>query len=328
MKNPVALFGPQWIAKTATLVVVVAGAAAIAVANIPAPANHTLTHLPAKDVASWAMPLDRYLPVDTHKQDYATDLLIGKCLAAKGFDWGVPWQGPLAFTRGPVEPLDQPLGVAVPAARAYHGPAEDDLSTYLWRKFVTQPRLTKTQDALWNSCFYGLRKTQPAIFLSNDASGASESASTLATTLTNEAYEAAGRQPEVVAAAARWRSCLAPAYEKALTPAHPEPNEPTRSFTPPKSPAGMPTTAVSQRFTTGVPSSPVSTTESTLAAQDLACQASSGYRSALYAAEYRPQTRVTADDAATLARATVDQRTYDRTLDRAIAADLPAKPAS
>ncbi|BDZ51974.1 hypothetical protein GCM10025867_42150 [Frondihabitans sucicola] len=319
MKNPFALFGHQWIAKTATLVVVVAGTAAVVVSNVPQPVDRTLSHLPAEDVASWAMPLDRYLLVDTHKSDYANDLLVGKCLAARGIDWDVPWQGPLAFPADGDFSVSRPLASHAAAERGYHGAAEDGLSTYLWHRFSTQPPLTGHRGAAVDSCIRSVRRTDLPI---TAVDGRAQEAGVRAVQLANRAYDAAGRESAVIAAARRWRSCLAPAYDTALAPAQSQ----SPSSTVPSSPAEMPSTAIRQTFSTEVSSSPVTSAETTLAVKDAACQTSSGYRAALYDAEYRLQSKVTADDAAVFAAATVDQRAYDRRLDRIIAGNLPAKP--
>lgn len=313
MKNPFASFGSQWIAKTVTLAVIVAGGATVAVSNLPEPADHVVAHLPAKDAATWAMPLDRYVIVSFGKRDYAEDLLVAKCLSGRGIDWPVPWQDVDQYRGDAQSQTPRPLSGAAASERGYHGQAEDEFSTYLWHRFVAASALPKSQQATEDACLAQVRATR----LSTAAvSGRNQVASTRAVELAGLAYTRALRDPRVTDAAARWRSCLAPAAAEARVGALPA------------DPSGMPSIGVRQLFGTDVASGRVTSAEKRLATADAACQTSSGYRRALYTAEYRLQSRVTADDARILAAATADQPAFDRRLDRIVAENLPAKPGS
>lgn len=312
MKNSFALFGPQWIAKTATLVVVVAGAATIAVSNLPEPVDHTVKDLPAQDVAAWTMPLDRYVFVSYAKRDYAEDLLVGRCLAAKGIDWGVPWQNVDNYVGDAQSQSSKPLTARSAESRGYHAPAVDEGSSLLWRQFFTKKPLVKSDQAVADDCFVQVRKTQLSLAAMN---GVNQNASTRAVELADQASTAAAREPAVQEASRRWRTCLAPAAVVAGVGSLPA------------SPAEMPSSRMRLLFSTDVVSSRVTPAETTLAKADVSCQSTSGYRKALYDAEYRLQSKVTATDAAILAKNSVDQQAFDRRLDRIIQENLPAKPA-
>ncbi|MCS5494721.1 hypothetical protein NY548_13885 [Curtobacterium flaccumfaciens pv. flaccumfaciens] len=66
--------------------------------------------------------------------------------------------------------------------------------------------------------------------------------------------------------------------------------------------------------------------EVAVAERDVACQESSGYRGALYAAEWERLLHVTATDAAALRKGSTRQPQADARLDRVIARLAPAAP--
>lgn len=317
MTHPSTLFGRQWVAKLAALVVVVAGTAAIAVSNLPEPADQTLPHLPAKDVSSWSMPLDRYLVVNDVTEQYAELLLQSKCAAAQGVRMDVPWQdvatiGVHGFGDTDDAGLGQdsvarPLTVDAAEAVGYHRVPTDTLSNGLWAAFIARPPLPAAQQRIADACQTRVRETELSI---TPLSGRAQQASALAVTLANRAMRDARRDPAVVARQKAWRTCMAPARVRDL----------------PVSPALMPSPSVANGFEVGLPTPQVSAGEKRVAVQDATCMTSTGYRAALYAADYRQQQRVTKSDLAVLEAGGVDQESYAAKVDRVIAANLPPKP--
>ncbi|AMM22010.1 hypothetical protein AX769_19995 [Frondihabitans sp. PAMC 28766] len=317
MKHPSAFLGRQWVAKLAALVVVVAGTAAIAVSNIPEPADQALPHLPTKDVSSWSMPLDRYLVVNDDQEHYAELLLQSKCAAAQGVRMDVPWRdvtsiGVHGFGDAEDAGLGQdsvvrPLTVGTAKAVGYHRVPTDTLSSGLWAAYLARPPLTGAQQRVADSCLTQVRETELSIA---PLSGRAQVANALAVTLANRALRDARRDPAVVSRERAWRTCMAPARVRDL----------------PESPALMPSPSVANGFAVGLPTAHVSAGEKSVAVQDATCMTSTGYRAALYAADYRQQQRVTKSDLGVLEAGGVDQRVYAAKVDRVIAANLPPKP--
>lgn len=318
MKNPLRLFGDQWIAKTVVLAVVVAGTAGIAVRNLPEPADQTLPALASPDVANWAMPLDRYIEVNDFSHNYAELLLTSECMATRGVDWSIPWQDPSSLAAqfaGPEADVLRPTDATAAASRAYRAVRPDGYSAYLWSEFFSGAgsRLTDTESTVESECLSKIRRT---VLPSAESDGRAQAASYLAIRLGNEAYRGAIQDPEVVATLPAWRSCLAAA------------GVPTRTVERlPPATDGVITAALRRVFGPDETGSVITTRETRTATADVACQTSSGYRTALYAAETARQRKVTASDLAVLQAAPVDQREAQHEVDRIVREHLPKEPA-
>ncbi|WP_182045465.1 hypothetical protein [Curtobacterium sp. ME26] len=293
----------QRAARTGTLVLVVAGLGGAVLHSLPEPADHAVRPTVERDLDTWSMPLDGYAQPGWSEVGYAEALLDEPCLRDLGIDSPVPWatlvglqadsisdETPVRGNDAPALAWSRPLRAEAAAERGYQRPSARGANRDGWRQ--------RSEDPEWNAafdradrdavdrCFRASRRT-----LGTDDDGAAQGASTTAKRLTFLAADAARREPAVVAAAGRWRTCLAPVAPGAL----------------PEEPSGMPTGAMRQAFGTRGPALPVSDAETAFAEHDVACQESSGYRWALYDAQWSRLLHVTASDAAVLDAVRPDQ---------------------
>ncbi|MGN8050974.1 hypothetical protein ACTJKO_14940 [Curtobacterium sp. 22159] len=307
-------------AKTGTLVLVVAGLTGAVLHSLPEPADHAVRPTVGRDLDAWTMPLDGYVQPSGSKQDYASALVEQPCLRRIGIDFPPPWatvagldaegdadDGPGRGNPSPALAWSRPLSADAASARGYHPASTEGANRSGWQAWGEDPER--------NAAFARARQ-QDVARCAHDAyrtlgtDDGDQGASALAEHLTWVAADTARRDPGVVAAAGRWRSCLASDAPGAL----------------PEDPHGMPTVAMREAFGIGAPTMPVSADERTLAERDVACQTSSGYRRALYDAQWSELLRVTATDAAVLARADGDQAEVGQRLDRWIERLAPDAP--
>lgn len=256
------------IARWLTASSAVGAVATVAVVGLPARATERLTDLPERDTSAWTMPLDAYLPIGTIQDNYAENLLNARCLAASGFEWPVPWRDAAAADNALGEAtVARPLTPDVAASRGYHVANEIDEGRSDWVAFAfldEQPNAA-LQAAL-DACIVAGREEHPLL------SGQAMQAADVAVKLANAAYRGAVGDSAVRDTVGAWRACMAPADIPDLT-----------------SPDRMPTTTMFQEFRTGIPTAHPSEREASIASLDLACQDSSGYRDALYRAEWERQ---------------------------------------
>lgn len=293
----------QRAAKTGTLVLVVAGLGGAVLHSLPEPADHVVRPTVERDLDTWSMPLDGYAQPGWSETGYAESLLDQSCLRDVGIDFPVPWatyaglqadsvadETPERGNDAPALDWSRPLSRAAAADLGYHRPSARGANRDGWRQWAEDPEHNAAFDRADRSavdrCFERSRRA-----LGTDDDGGAQGASMTAKRLTHLAADEARRDPAVVTAAARWRTCLAPHAPSAL----------------PEDPHGMPTGPMRQAFGISGLALPVTKAEIALAEHDLACQQSSGYREALYDAQWSRLLHVTATDAAVLAAARPDQ---------------------
>lgn len=291
----------QRAAKTGTLLLVVAGLGAAVLHQLPEPADQTIRPTAERDPDTWSMPLDGYAQPGSSEETYAVNLLVQPCLVDQGIDFPMPWatldglraqsvvdETPERGNPSPALAWSRPLSADDAARRGYHAPSTDGANASGIRAWGQDPErnaaYTAADGAEVDRCYRAARRTL------GTGNGAAQSASQTAKRLTYLAAEDARRTPEVRAAATRWRQCLAPAATQEL----------------PDDPHGMPTTAMRQAFELEA-RTVASDDEIALAEHDVACQTSSGYRAALYDAQWDRLLHVTATDAAVLWSADGDQ---------------------
>jgi hypothetical protein len=312
------------IAKTGTLALVVIGLGAGVVHGLPEPADVAVRPSVEQDQDAWAMPLDGWAQPGGRKQDYAVNLVIQPCLRRAGIDFPVPWataagleaasdadETPERGNPAPALSWTRPLDADLARTRGYHGPStaganEDGIRVWGQDPDRNAAFATASQTAM-DRCFQDGYRTLGLA----DEDGTEQSASTTAKALTSVAAAAAQQDAAVVTAAARWRTCMAPSRVQDL----------------PTSPADMPSDTMRRQFGTDFGSTPVQDAEVAIAGRDVACQESSGYRQALYDAEWDRLLHVTATDAAVLRSAEPKQLVVDRRLDRTIERLAPEAPA-
>ncbi|WP_144766216.1 hypothetical protein [Curtobacterium sp. 9128] len=316
-------------AKTGTLALVVIGLAAGVVHGLPEPADVTIEPTVERDPGAWSMPLDAYAVPAGAKTSYAEDLVVEPCLREVGIDDPPPWATAAGLQAdddasdtaaranpSPALATTRPLTAALAETRGYHGPSTDGANREGMRAWAFDPdrnaafaALSPSQQAAVDRCWHDARKA-----LGSGESGAEQTASDLAQRLTHLAAVDARSDESVVRAAAKWRTCMRPAGVTDL----------------PDAPEGMPTTSMRVLGHDGsavvVLQEEISKREVAVAERDVACQESSGYRAALYDAEWQRLLHVTASDAAALRRGSTRQPQLDARLDATIARLAPAAP--
>lgn len=311
-------------AKTGTLALVVVGLAAGVVHGLPEAADVAITPTTERDPGAWTMPLDGYVQPGGRKDSYALDLVIQPCLRDAGIDFPVPWatipgldavsdqdETPERGNTSPALAWSTPLDAETARTRGYHGPSTAGANEDGMRSWGEDPErnaaFSDASEKATTRCFRQGYRTLGT----DDANGSVQSASIVAKRLTHLAATAAREDDTVVAAAAKWHACMAPARLSDL----------------PASPSGMPTQSIRRDYGTDIDRTRVQDPEIAIAKRDVACQESSGYRSALYEAEWNRLLHVTASDAAVLRKAPADQIAVDRRLDEVIRRLAPAAPA-
>ncbi|MFC4244605.1 hypothetical protein ACFOYW_14620 [Gryllotalpicola reticulitermitis] len=265
-------------------------------------ADRPTTHieLPAKNVDRWVMPLDEYIPVDDHVDDYAEALLVQPCMEAKGYSWDVPWQDvnqEAAVTRNAV---DRRIFTAeVARVHGYRDLGGNNSPDDAWRAFALSDIPDEEFDAS-RMCLEAARKVMPL------QSGSAQ----LATSYAQSAYEAAQESKAVRAKAKLWRKCMEPAGISDL----------------PDTPAKMPTDSMMSEF--GINAGPTPTAdEIELAVRDAGCRNESGWTKAAYNAEWKLQVAELAKNADELQAIRGETVRHRALVSKVIAEHAPKAPS-
>ncbi|MFT2753728.1 hypothetical protein [Clavibacter sp. Sh2088] len=261
-------------------VVVAAGLVGVAVVNAPVPRTEPVADLPARDAAAWTMPLDAAAGVSMDAIGVAEDIRLRPCLAEQGIADEAPALDP-AVLLAPESHADgrliaPPLDAARAAAHG-HGPVVD-LARAAHRQWRMAHNADPALGTALDACLPGVRAGVWA------HAGTNQDIQMRALELRADARERALRDPAVVAAADAWGSCLVDSSEDELRHrGRPLPADPMTLLEPTDGDG---------------PSADIA-----LARADAACQASSGYRAALYEAQWREESLVTEADAVLLSSA-------------------------
>ena len=292
---------------TAAVVAIVAGVVAY---GIPANAAYAVPDLPEKDVDAWTMPLDRYVTVGESSSNYAQLLVVQPCMIEGGYDeYVLPWRDVAAADRADELSRNGSLrlrafDLATAETRGYHAQSVIDPGFTAWAAFAAQG-WTEAKSTRFDTCVQRARKTVPSL---SDAANRTQSV----VRLNNAAFEGARDDPTVTATWADWRSCLQAARVGDVA----------------DDPSGMPTRDMVDRFQTLDASTPPTDDELEIATADARCRESSGYRSALYVAEWQRQTTVPHDDGELLAQVDTDELAADDAAVRRVLDELtPERPA-
>lgn len=315
------------VAKTGTLVLVTAGLVTAVLHGLPERADVAVAPTVEQDSTAWAMPLDAFVAPASSKTAYAEDLVAEPCLRKAGIDDPAPWATAAGLQAdddaddtaaranpSPALATTRPLTAALAETRGYHGPSTAGANQEGMRKWGYDPdrraAFTALPEGVAGRCWNAARTV-----LGTTPRGTEQAASELAQRLTYLAALDARQDDQVRAAAAGWRTCMAPSGVTDL----------------PEGPEGMPTLSmhVGARDDGQVvlSSDDPGRSEVAVAERDAACQESSGYRSALYAAEWDRLLHVTATDAAVLRKGSTRWPQVDTRVDRTIARLAPEAPA-
>ncbi|MBF4601837.1 hypothetical protein ITJ55_13560 [Frigoribacterium sp. VKM Ac-1396] len=298
-------------AKRVTLGAVVAVVVGVVAYGIPANAAYALPDLPEKDVEAWTMPLDRYVPIGQSSSNYAELLVVQPCMLDAGYDeYVLPWRDVAAADRADELSMNGSLrlrafDLATAETRGYHAASVVDPGAADWYEFAMQSWTAEKSDQL-DTCVQRAHKTVPSL---DDYYNRTQSL----VRLNNAAFEGARHDPSVTATWADWRSCMQAARVGDVA----------------DDPSGMPTLDMVDRFETLDSSTPPSDDELEIATADARCRESSGYRDALYEAEWQRQLTVPHDDGELLAQIDTAALAADDAEVRRVLAELtPARPTS
>lgn len=263
------------LARRATALAVTAGLVGVAVANWSAPPSTPVPDQPERDVAAWSMPLDAAVGVTPDAEAWAEDLRLRPCLAEQGWTATAPDRDPTILLAADswdddwvvVPPLD-----AERAERFGHGPVTD-ASEVAWTAWARQHNADTELGRALDTCLPEVRGTSWGTPFDG------QEVQSRARDLRVVARRHALADRDVVAAAARWRACLTQAGPGVGADL---PDDPMSLLLPGDDEAPVAVTDAGRRF----------------AEADVDCQASSGYRSALYDAQWREESLVSGDDAA------------------------------
>lgn len=314
-------------AKSGTLVIVVAGLVTAVLHGLPEPADVAVAPTVEQDSTAWSMPLDAYVTPASSKTTYAENLVAQPCLRKAGIDDPPPWATAAGLQAeddaddtaaranpSPALATTRPLTAALAENRGYHGPSTAGANAEGMKAWAFDPDRNESFAALEADAVDRCWKTARTR-LGTDPRGTEQSASELAQRLTYLAAVDARQDESVVTAAAGWRTCMAPSGVTDL----------------PTGPEGMPTPSMRVSGRDGDEVAPfvptVGKAEVAVAERDAACQDSSGYRKALYGAEWDRLLHVTATDAAVLRKGSTRWTQVDARVDRAITRLAPEAPA-
>lgn len=316
-------------AKTGTLALVVVGLAAGVVHGLPERADVAIEPTVERDPGAWTMPLDAFATPAGSKSSYAENLVVDPCVRKVGIDDPPPWATAAGLQAdddasdtaaranpSPALATTRPLTAALAETRGYHGPSTEGANREGMKRWGFDPArntafqaLTTAQQDAVDRCWTRARSS-----LGTEQSAGEQTASNLAQRLTYLAAVDARSDESVVRAAAQWRMCMQPSGVTDL----------------PEGPEGMPTMSMHVLGHDGpdvvVFQEEASASEVAVAERDVACQESSGYRTALYDAEWDRLLHVTASDAATLRAGSTRHPEVDARLDATIARLAPAAP--
>jgi hypothetical protein len=270
-------------AKRLVVGAVVAVVAGVVAYGIPANAAYALPDLPAKDVDAWTMPLDRYVPVGETSSAYALLLVAQQCMVGAGYDdYVVPWRDVAAADRAGELSTNGSLrlrafDLVTAETRGYHASSVIDAGAAAWSEFSARPWTTGRSDR-FDTCVQRARTTVPSMGDHHDRTQS-------LVRLNNAAFEGARDDPTVTATWDDWRGCLQDARVGDVA----------------SDPSGMPTLEMVDRFETLDSSTSPTDDEIEIATADARCRESSGYRDALYEAEWHRQLTVPHDDGELLA---------------------------
>jgi hypothetical protein len=262
--------------------------------------------LPEKNISEWVTPLDQYVPGHSELANYAEQLLIGKCMTARGLSWDVPWRDIHADNGPSWNAIDRRLFNADLASEyGYHNGPSGDSSLQAWQQFAAEKqRLNAVDDKGVTDCVPVAREELPLL---------STSASQKALMLVQNAFDDAKNSGEVRTAAEKWRDCMEPEGVADL----------------PDTPADMPSKSLTKRFKLDfgdrLGTSEVTTAEIAIATADAKCQDSSGYAEALYEAEWKKSASLVRENADELVRARNEIRANETAVLDVISSNAPAQ---
>lgn len=245
---------------------------AVAVASLAGCSDSAPTSpvaLPEKNIDQWVLPMDQYQLrwADQFREEYVQAQLAADCMQSAGYDLEVPWRD----LNGPVvRPNRNSVGRKIftrdlAETYGYHAGPSPEPTIGDWLAYgESLGDLSDEQQTALGTCIERAHEELPPLSLEAN----------LAAGITFGAYEGALEDDEVKAAADRWRECMLPLGITDL----------------PTSPLDMPPASISTDVLDSPAEEPnVSPAEIAIATHDFDCRVSSGFREALYEAEWSRQ---------------------------------------
>lgn len=230
---------------------------------------------PADAIDTYSLPLDPFIltPVEILMIDYAENLQVSDCMSESGYAWVPPRRQVDSLTLLPFRSLSGRIlfDERTAAERGYHVPdlldEESQLAEFAWAESLT---LSDEGYRTLDTCIASSRETLSAF--SGDGVPTYQRAAEFA----NQALADSLADEKVVAAASLWRECMVPLGIADLPQA-------------PDAELGMPTQTMREQFQLGDQFSQPTSAEIRIALFDAECRQSSGYRQALFEAEWSAQ---------------------------------------
>ncbi|MBW9110160.1 hypothetical protein JNB61_10285 [Microbacterium ureisolvens] len=262
------------------------------------------TQLVQKNQQQWAMPLDEFAVASMELGNYAEQLLLGKCLNNKGYQWDVPWQNtdfkpPANFNRVGIKLFDvetaQQWGYGL-------APPADEESSERWTEF-TQFADAYHPDAKFEDEFLSCLQEVRDPDTMRDAEQLDYIMS-----LKIQATDVARSDPVAREAAKKWKQCVADQY----------------SFDVPNVPQEMPPASLMEQFgLSGSARVVASAGEIDIAVADAKCQESSGYAAARYQAEWDAEVELLVENRDKLERIRAEALAHREELLTVVASNAP-----
>jgi len=262
-----------------------------------------------KNRTQWSLPLEEFIVYSPELSNYAEQLLISKCLTGQGYEWPVPWRDsaflwPEGFNKIGYRLFDEPLAKRF----GYHfAPPRDANEADAWAAFADFANSYTPDDDFtgkFEECSDEARseKTVRDVDAQNYVMG-----------LAMQASDVAVQDASVQEAVARWRECLTPKVDFAV------------SDTPWKQ---MPPQAVAERFGLYGESRTMAASgdEIAVAVADAQCRESSGVSETRYNLEWDQQKKLMDQNRDQLDRIRAEAGAHKKDLLAIIAENAPAAP--
>lgn len=154
----------------------------------------------AKNISTWALPLDEFMPRFSNLDNYAEQLMVASCLEPMNIDWPVPWQD----IEEPISPVYNPVGrrlfnLKIAEQYGFRTNLEPSKSTLMWGTFLEhEPTEPGFQEA-FDGCLANVRQQYPLPDVDD---------TWFAVGLSGQIQVEASLAAEVKEAAIKWASCM------------------------------------------------------------------------------------------------------------------------
>lgn len=260
---------------------------------------------PVKNRSQWTMPLDEFVVYPLQLDSYVDTLLMSECLAEAGYDVPAPWQDTRFPPPADVNRVELRLfNVEIASLWGYHPSPPADVATSQavadFYEYVDTYNPDPEYDGVFADCTERTRRPTSTDAI-NDISA-----------LAIQSEHITEQKPEVIAALARWRECVAEQV----------------NFDVPEDPMEMPPRPLAEEFGMTGPkaSATISSEELALAVLDANCRESSRWSELQYEGEWKEQLKLIVDNRDNLDRNRAADVAREKELLQIVAEHAPAAP--